>query len=330
MAASRIELLAPAKLNVHLGIHPGRDERGYHKADSVMVGVALADRMIIQSADALSLITSVDCGVPQERNTVFRAARALCQAFGRPEGYAIHVQKNVPSQAGMGGASSDAASVLLGLCTLWDQDPLDERVVAVARGVGADVPFFLTLNPALLTGAGDVLAEEFLVLPDVPIALVRPDAGVSTVEAYRAFDEDPIEPPSPEAMCAALRASDAAEVAAALYNNLEPAANRWWQRSSPGREAACSRFARATRLPRAWQKMRRKQENGGLVPQRRLARGTSSANIIVRNGTWLSLVERSVRDREAAGSNPVVPTRLTRGSLAVRRRPFLQMPQTTR
>ncbi len=226
MAASRIELLAPAKLNVHLGIHPGRDERGYHKADSVMVGVALADRMIIQSADALSLTTSVDCGVPQERNTVFRAARALCQAFGRPEGYAIHVQKNVPSQAGMGGASSDAASVLLGLCTLWDQDPLDERVVAVARGVGADVPFFLTLNPALLTGAGDVLAEEFPVLPDVPIALVRPDAGVSTVEAYRAFDEDPIEPPSPEAMCAALRASDATAVAAALYNNLEPAANR--------------------------------------------------------------------------------------------------------
>lgn len=247
MAASRIELSAPAKLNVHLGIHPGRDARGYHRADSVMIGVALADDVRIEQADQLILTTSIDCGVPRERNTAFRAARELCRAFDRPEGYAIHIEKHVPSQAGMGGASSDAASVLLGLCALWEQDPLDERVVAVARRIGADVPFFLTLNPALLTGAGDVLAEEFPPLLGVPIALVRPDAGVSTVEAYRAFDQDPIDPPSPEAMCAALRASDAAAVAAALYNNLEPAANRLapvtaevraWLEAQPGVVAA--------------------------------------------------------------------------------------------
>ncbi len=247
MTATSIDVLAPAKLNVHLGIYPGRDERGYHRADSVMIGVALADRVQIQKADELTLTTSVDCGVPQERNTVFRAARALCQALGRDEGYAIHVQKNVPSQAGMGGASSDAASTLLGLCKLWGIDPLDERVVAVARSIGADVPFFLTMSPALLVGAGDVLAQSFPDLPDVPVALVRPDVGVSTVEAYRAFDADPIQPASPDAMCAALQASDARAVAAALYNNLEPAANRLapvtaevrqWLEAQPGVMAA--------------------------------------------------------------------------------------------
>ena len=247
MPSTCVDLLAPAKLNLHLGIHPGRDERGYHRADSVMIGVALADKIHIERADELALATSVDCGVPQERNTAFRAARDLCQAFERSEGYAISVEKHVPSQAGMGGASSDAASVLLGLCALWGQDPLDERVVAVAQGIGADVPFFLTMSPALLTGAGDVLAEEFPSLEGVPIALVRPDVGVSTVEAYRAFDEDPIEPPSPEAMCAALRAGDAAAVAASLYNNLEPAANklapvtaevRAWLEAQPGVVAA--------------------------------------------------------------------------------------------
>ena len=247
MAATSIELLAPAKLNLHLGIYPGRDERGYHRADSVMVGVALADRVRIEPAEELALTTSVDCGVPQEKNTVYRAAQELCRAFGRTEGYAIHVEKNIPSQSGMGGASSDAASTLLGLCRLWGVDPLDERVVQVARAIGADVPFFLTMAPALLVGAGDVLAETFPTLAGVPVALVRPDAGVSTVEAYRAFDANPIEPVSAEGMCAALRASDAAQVAACLYNNLEPAANvlapvtaevRSWLAAQPGVVAA--------------------------------------------------------------------------------------------
>lgn len=225
-AVASIDLLAPAKLNLHLGIYPGRDERGYHRADSVMIGVALADRVHIERAKELSLTTSVDCGVPQEKNTAFRAARELCRALGLDEGYAIHIEKHVPAEGGMGGASSDAASVIVGLCTLLGVAPSDERVVSVARGIGADVPFFLTMAPALLTGAGDVLAESFPSLEDVPIALVRPDAGVSTPAAYREFDADPIDPPSAERMCDALRRGNAAAVADALYNNLEPAANR--------------------------------------------------------------------------------------------------------
>ncbi len=226
MALESVDVLAPAKLNLHLGIHPGRDERGYHRADSVMIALQLADAVHIQRADSLSLTTSVDCGVSPERNTVFRAAQRLGEALGRSDGWAIHVEKHVPSQAGMGGASSDAASTLLGLCRLWDVDPLDARVVDVARSIGADVPFFLTLAPALLTGAGDVLERQFPFLGDVPVALVRPDAGVSTVEAYREFDRAAHEPQSSERMCAALQAGDVAGVAAALYNNLEPAANR--------------------------------------------------------------------------------------------------------
>lgn len=247
MASKTIEILAPAKLNLHLGIHPGRDERGYHRADSVMIGVGLSDIVRIRTADALTLTMSDDCGVSPERNTVFRAARALCEAFGRSEGYAIHVEKRIPSQAGLGGASSDAASALLGLCRLWDVDPLDECVIAVARSIGADVAFFLTMAPAYLTGAGDVLKETFPELDGVPVALVRPDAGVSTVEAYRAFDEEPICPQSPEAMCAALRAHDVDGVVGHLYNNLEPAANllvpvtaevRAWLEAQPGVRAA--------------------------------------------------------------------------------------------
>ena len=76
-----------ASVQNQAGIYPGRDERGYHRADSVMIGVALADLVRIERSDELSLSTSIDCGVPQERNTAFRAARALCAAFQRDEGY---------------------------------------------------------------------------------------------------------------------------------------------------------------------------------------------------------------------------------------------------
>ena len=225
MATEGIALRAPAKLNLHLGIYPGRDERGYHRADSVMCGVALADVVRIEPAGELCLTTSVDVRVPQERNTAFRAARALCEALGMSEGYAIHLEKHVPSQAGLGGASSDAASVILGLCALWERDAADPQVVRVAASIGADVPFFLDMNPALLVGAGDVLEESFPAL-QADVVLVRPDAGVSTPAAYAEFDREPTEPRGARGMCDALAAGDARAVASLLYNNLEPAANR--------------------------------------------------------------------------------------------------------
>ena len=224
MEVPLIQLRAPAKLNLHLGIYPGRDARGYHRADSVMIAVELADVVSLHEAPALTLTMSEDCGVPVERNTAFKAARKLCAAFGKSEGYHIHLEKHIPAQSGMGGASSDAASVILGLCRLWALDPRDERVVGVARSIGADVPFFLTLAPAYLAGAGDELVESFPALPEQPVVLVRPAVGVSTVEAYREFDRTAAEPQRVEPMCAALRASEPREVAKLLYNNLEPAA----------------------------------------------------------------------------------------------------------
>jgi 4-diphosphocytidyl-2-C-methyl-D-erythritol kinase len=212
-----------------------------------MVAVGLADEVRISPADELCLITSEELGIPQEANTAFRAARALCAAYGRDEAYQIHIEKRIPAQSGMGGASSDAAAVLVGLCQLWGVDVHEERVIEVARGIGADVPFFLDVDPCLLTGVGDVAQERFPALPAMPVVLVRPDEGVSTPAAYREFDAQPVEPRSPERICAAMRAGDTRGVAASLYNNLEPAANRLvpitrevrvWLEEQPGVHAA--------------------------------------------------------------------------------------------
>lgn len=222
-------LKAPAKLNLHLGIHPRRDVRGYHRADSLMVAVGLFDEVRIwerASGSGLSLSLSEDVGVPAERNTVWVAAQRLCEACDRPKDYAIDVRKAIPVQSGLGGSSSDAAGVILGLCRLWGVDVGDRRVMDVARSVGADVPFFLRPRPSLFAGVGDVLEQTLPEIKGLPIVLVRPRDGVSTPAAYRAFDEAPIKPRSPEAMCRAVGQRDAAAIAAALYNNLALAAVR--------------------------------------------------------------------------------------------------------
>ena len=244
--STEVLVKAPAKLNLHLGIHPGRDARGYHRADSLMVAVSLFDEVRIReraSGSGLSLSLSEDVGVPAEQNSAWVAAQRLCEAYDRPDDYAIDVRKAIPVQSGLGGSSSDAASVILGLCQLWGVDACDWRVVDVARSVGADVPFFLQPRPSLLAGAGDVLERTLPELRRLPIVLVRPREGVSTPVAYRAFDEEPTEPRSPEVLCRAIEQGDAAAIAAALYNNLAPAAVRLvpacadvvsWLKAQPG------------------------------------------------------------------------------------------------
>ena len=291
-----VVLTAPAKVNLHLGIYPGRDERGYHRADSLMAALELADIVRVREVDGVASAASreVSAGasagvaenpiepvvtmtfadglppmdVPPRSNTVYKAImnlaanlapRDACGEAGanlsprddrgeanlapcdaRVTSLQVTVEKHVPSQAGLGGSSSDAASVLLALCKLWGLDRDDPRVVEAARQTGADVPFFLDGRPALLVGAGDVLSRTYEVpgsrgasrdeVPGsteaVPVVLVKPEAGISTVTAYRAFDEKPEEPQRPDAMGAALAENDVPAMAAALYNNLGAVAER--------------------------------------------------------------------------------------------------------
>ena len=225
MAAVRLE--APAKVNLHLGVHPGRDGRGYHRVDSLMAAVGLADVVeVAEGGTGTGLVLSMDgvnVDVAPERNTAHVAARRLAQAVGRPADLRISLEKRIPAQSGLGGSSSDAAAVLLALCQLWGLEAGDARVRQVAKSVGADVPFFLDLRPTLLAGYGDEPVESFPAL-GAAVVLVRPAGGVPTPAAYEAFDESPVEPKSPEAMAAALRTGDVAGVATSLSNNLAGAA----------------------------------------------------------------------------------------------------------
>lgn len=215
---------APAKINLYLGVHNEKDERGYHRVDSVMTTLDLADVIAIGPADELSVHTVPPSDFPMDQNSAYRAARAMGEAFGRDANFAILIDKRIPQQAGLGGPSTDAAATILGIATYWGVDAREPRLDEVARSIGADVPFFLYGPPAFCDGAGDRVRELFRPLTGTPVALVRADGpGVSTVEAYRRFDENPPALPPLEPLLDALRLHDETQIFAHVANNLAPA-----------------------------------------------------------------------------------------------------------
>ena len=253
----------PCKVNLHLGIHTQKDQRGYHKVDSLMVPVALYDTVVVDDAPELTVTHEPQLCVLPERTTTWKAAVLLANKLGISPDVSIDVQVHIPEKAGLGGSSADAAATLYLLAQRWGIDPLDSLVVEVAKAVGADVAFFLDPRPSLMLGAGDMLVETYTSTIDAPLAIVLPaETGVVTKEAYDQFDASPIAPESYENLSALLRAAgqDAAsielapdnaaaskqfiqQVASLLFNNLAPAAKSLkpqvdevekWLKAQPG------------------------------------------------------------------------------------------------
>lgn len=229
----------PCKVNLHLGIHTQKDQRGYHKVDSLMVPVALYDTVVVDDAPELTVTHEPQLCVLPERTTTWKAAVLLANKLGVSPDVSIDVQVHIPEKAGLGGSSADAAATLYLLAQRWGVDPLDSLVVEVAKAVGADVAFFLDPRPSLMLGAGDMLVETYTSTIDAPLAIVLPaETGVVTKEAYDQFDASPIAPEPYEQLSALLRAAgqDAAsdqatadesfiqQVAKLLFNNLATAA----------------------------------------------------------------------------------------------------------
>lgn len=251
----------PCKVNLHLGIHTQKDQRGYHKVDSLMLPVALYDTVVVDDAPELTVTHEPQLCVLPERTTTWKAAVLLANKLGISPDVSIDVQVHIPEKAGLGGSSADAAATLYLLAQRWGVDPLDPLVVEVAKAVGADVAFFLDPRPSLMLGAGDTLVETYTSTVDAPLAIVLPaETGVVTKEAYDQFDASPVVPESYEQLSSLLRAAgqDASGSAAAdnaareqlikqvaklLFNNLAPAAKSLkpqvaeveeWLKAQPG------------------------------------------------------------------------------------------------
>ena len=182
---------APAKLNLFLHI-TGRRPDGYHLLQSAFMLIDWCDTLHfelrndgqISRADLPDLaIASPAEALPAEDLTV-RAARALQAACGTSLGVHIGLEKRIPSQAGMGGGSSDAASCLLALQRLWGLRLPPQELLAIALSLGADVPFFLSGGNAWVEGIGEKISP--LDLPPASFVVVKPAAGISTRDIFTA------------------------------------------------------------------------------------------------------------------------------------------------
>ena len=183
----KVTVHAYAKINLLLDI-TGRLPNGYHSLNMIMQSVDLHDTVTVERG-AHALVCS-DPDVPTDaRNIAWKAAAAFEKATGI--GCAdtrITIEKRIPSAAGLAGGSADGAAVLAALNVLHGTGLSDEQLCRIGASVGADVPFCLTGGTRLAQNIGDVLAP--LPAPDeFTFVLAKPDCGVSTAEAYAAFDQ---------------------------------------------------------------------------------------------------------------------------------------------
>lgn len=147
-----LTLRAPAKINWFLRVR-GKRPDGYHEISSLFQRISLYDDLTIDEAPNISVIT--EAPIAGDENLVTRAAVSIREASRTPKGARISLKKNIPIAAGMGGGSSDAASALKGLYSLWGLDLPDDRLHDLALGLGSDVPFFLGGPSALVGGRGE-------------------------------------------------------------------------------------------------------------------------------------------------------------------------------
>ncbi|WP_414897362.1 4-(cytidine 5'-diphospho)-2-C-methyl-D-erythritol kinase [Rhodovulum sp. YEN HP10] len=211
-----VEAFAPAKINLTLHV-TGQREDGYHLLDSLVVFADIGDRLVLETAEDLSLsVTGPRAGgVPVDgRNLVLKAA-AL---FGPGQGARIRLDKRLPAAAGIGGGSSDAAAALRGLAALWGRDLPGPGAVL---SLGADVPVCLAPGPVRMRGVG----EEILpapALPELGILLVNPGIEVPTPIVFKGLvrkDNAPM-----PALPGWASAADLADWLAGQRNDLEPPA----------------------------------------------------------------------------------------------------------
>lgn len=185
---SQLIIKAPAKLNLTLNI-TGIAPNGYHTLDMVMHTISLYDTVTISTVDKNDITLHCPPGLPEdEKNIAFCAAKRLWTDSGRRHGADITLDKQIPTQAGMGGGSADAAAVLHGLNDLWKLRLSASDLRAIGLSLGSDVPFAVTGGTARVRGVGE-LVEPISGAKPLWFTLAKPAHGVGTAEAYRRYDK---------------------------------------------------------------------------------------------------------------------------------------------
>jgi 4-diphosphocytidyl-2-C-methyl-D-erythritol kinase len=234
-SGSDVVVQAPAKLNLFFEVL-GRREDGYHEIETLVTPIGFYDSLYFRDADdgQVTLTCQKVCGAwgaaaglgdgfpDGPENLAVRAVELLRRRTGVDRGASLRLVKRIPTSAGLGGGSSDAAAALMAANLGWNLGQLPEELAALGAELGSDVPLFFAQGPAVCRGRGE-LVQPILGVAPLDFVLVRPPAGLSTAAVYRAC-QVPHEPRSVQPLLEALEKGDLAAAGRLLFNRLEPAA----------------------------------------------------------------------------------------------------------
>ena len=218
---------SPCKVNLLLNIL-GKRPDGFHELETVFHPVNVFDAMTFAKGGSGIQLTCNNPELPNDsRNLVHRAATAFQQAAKIHDGIRIHLEKNIPMAAGLGGGSGNAATTLLGLNELFGSALTGDELHRLAAMLGSDVNFFLQNKPALATGRGEHVTslEFFPAMQGKAFVLVHPGFGIATAWAYQQLAHFPDalngRPGRAQKLISLLQTGDAKGAGKEFYNSLE-------------------------------------------------------------------------------------------------------------
>lgn len=171
---------AYAKINIALEVMEEVD--GYHKVENIMLPISICDELEFEHSNRVYVENDTIDG-----NICIKAANLFLEYFHIDKGVCIRLKKNIPLDAGLAGGSSDAAATLRGLNRLFQTNASNEVLIALAKELGSDVPFFIQTKAALCTNRGEEIVEYLSDTPKIHIALIKPKFGLSTKAVYQNY-----------------------------------------------------------------------------------------------------------------------------------------------
>ncbi|MEG2018093.1 MAG: 4-(cytidine 5'-diphospho)-2-C-methyl-D-erythritol kinase [Clostridium sp.] len=216
-----MKVKAYGKINIALDVI-GKREDGYHLLRMIMQTVNIYDELEFEKGEQGIKITSNKSFVPTDnRNLVYKAIELFCNTYDVEKAISVHIEKNIPVEAGMAGGSTDAAAALKAMRDLYRSEISDEELVEIGVKIGADVPYCIKGGTALCEGIGEIITE-LKPFKDKLLVVVKPNFGVSTIATYKGFKLSEVKQhPKVDELVGAMNRDDLKYVADNMMNLLE-------------------------------------------------------------------------------------------------------------